>query len=127
MNARVAFDTHAFVKRLEAAGMSVTHAEALADAMGDIVLQSITTKADLREVDLGLRAEMKELSAGLRAEMNELSASLRAEMNELSASLRAEMNEFRKELKDLELRLTLRMLGMTAATIAILASLKILG
>jgi hypothetical protein len=36
------------------------------------------------------------------------------------------MNEFRKELKDLELRLTLRMLGMTAATIAILASLKIL-
>ncbi|HEX8626505.1 MAG TPA: coiled-coil domain-containing protein [Allosphingosinicella sp.] len=105
MNARVAFDTHAFVKRLEAAGMSVTQAEALADAMGDIVLQSITTKADLREVDLGIRAEMKELSA----------------------SLRAEMNEFRKELKDLELRLTLRMLGMTAATIAILASLKILG
>jgi hypothetical protein len=105
MNARVAFDTHAFVKRLEAAGMSVPQAEALADAMGDIVLQSITTKADLREVDLGLRAEMKELSA----------------------SLRAEMNEFRKELKDLELRLTLRMLGMTAATIAILASLKILG
>ncbi|MEA3053438.1 MAG: hypothetical protein QOG72_2341 [Sphingomonadales bacterium] len=105
MNARIAFDTHAFVKRLEAAGMSVPQAEALADAMGDIVLQSITTKADLREVDLGLRAEMKELSA----------------------SLRAEMNEFRKELKDLELRLTLRMLGMTAATIAILASLKILG
>jgi hypothetical protein len=83
--------------------MSVTHAEALADAMGDIVLQSITTKADLREVDLGLRAELKELSAGLRAEMN----------------------EFRKELKDLELRLTLRMLGMTTATIAILATLKI--
>jgi hypothetical protein len=95
--------------------VSLGHAEALADAMGDIVLQSITTKADLREVDLGLRAEMRELSANLRAEMNDL-----------SASLRAEMNEFRKELKDLELRLTLRMLGMTAATIAILASLKIL-
>ncbi len=48
-------------------------------------------------------------------------------MTVLPASLGcAEMNEFRKELKDLELRLTLRMLGMTAATIAILASLKIL-
>lgn len=94
MNARVAFDTHAFVKRLEAAGMSVTHAEALADAMGDVVLQSVATKADLKEVEL---------------------------------SLRSELNELRKELKELELRLTLRMLGMTTATIAILAALKILG
>ncbi|MGA9582046.1 MAG: coiled-coil domain-containing protein [Allosphingosinicella sp.] len=94
MNARVAFDTHAFVKRLEAAGLSVAHAEALADAMGDIVLQSVATKTDLKEVELGLRSEL---------------------------------NELRKELKELELRLTLRMLGMTTATIAILAALKILG
>jgi hypothetical protein len=65
MNVRVAFDTHAFVKRLEAAGMSVPHAEALADAMGDIVLQSIATKSDLREVELSLKAEMKELELRL--------------------------------------------------------------
>jgi hypothetical protein len=114
MNARVAFDTHAFVKRLEAAGMSVTHAEALADAMGEIVLQSIVTKTDLREVDLGLRAEMKELSA-----------SLRGEMNELSAALRGEMNELRKELKNMELRLTLRMGAMLVFVIAILTTLKV--
>jgi hypothetical protein len=93
MNVRVAFDTHAFVKRLEAAGMSVTHAEALADAMGDIVLQSVATKADLKEVEL---------------------------------SLRSELNELRKELKELELRLTLRMGAMITAAIAILAALKIL-
>lgn len=103
MNARVAFDTHAFVKRLEAAGMSVPHAEALADAMGDIVLQSITTKTDLREVDIGLRAEMKELSTSLRAEMNEL----------------------RSELKDMELRLTLRMAAMMVFVMAVISALKI--
>ncbi len=98
MNARVAFDTHGFVKRLEAAGWSVAHSEALADAMGDIVLQSIATKTDLREVETSLRSEIKDVGVTLRA-----------------------------ELKEMELRLTLRMLGMTTATIAILAALKILG
>jgi hypothetical protein len=96
MNARVAFDTHAFVKRLEAAGMSVTQAEALADAMGDIVLQSIATKSDLREVEVNLRSEIKDLGTALRGEM-----------------------------KDMELRLTLRMAAMFAAMVAILAGLKI--
>ena len=107
-------------KRLEAAGMSVPHAEALADAMGDIVLQSITTKTDLREVDIGLRAEMKELSTTLRSEMSELSASLRSEVNELGSNLRSEM-------KELELRLMTRMGAMlaasTALTVAILGTL----
>lgn len=98
MNARVAFDTHGFVKRLEAAGWSVTHAEALADAMGDIVLQSIATQTDLREVETSLRTEIKDVGVTLRA-----------------------------ELREMELRLTLRMLGMTTATVAILAALKILG
>ena len=84
------------VKRLEAAGVSLAHAEALADAMGDIVLQSITTKTDLREVDLGLRAEMKELSTSLRAEM-----------------------------KDMELRLTLRIAAMLVFVMAVISALKI--
>ncbi len=85
MNARVAFDTHGFVKRLEAAGWSVAHAEALADAMGDIVLQSIATKTDLRELEINLRGE----------------------------------------LKDMELRLTLRMAAMLVFVVAVLSALKI--
>ena len=107
MNARVAFDTHGFVKRLEAAGWSVAHAEALADAMGDIVLQSIATRTDLREAETGLRSDLKELSTSLRSEMKELSTSLRA------------------ELKDMELRLTLRMAAMLVFFVAVLSALKI--
>jgi len=118
MNARVAFDTHGFVKRLEAAGWSVAHAEALADAMGDIVLNSIATRTDLREVDIGLRSEMKELSTSLRADMKELSTGLRAEMKELSTGLRAEM-------KDMEIRLTIRMAAMVAFMVAVVGALKI--
>jgi hypothetical protein len=65
VNARVAFDTHAFIKRLEASGMSAAQAEALADAMGDIVLQSIATKTDLRELEINLREELKDLELRL--------------------------------------------------------------
>jgi len=97
MNARVAFDTHTFVKRLEAGGWSVAHAEALADAMGDIVLHSIATTTDLRETEVSLRSEIKQAEVSLRT-----------------------------ELKDLELRLTLRTGGMITAAVAILAALKIL-
>jgi hypothetical protein len=74
MNMRVAFDTHSFVKRLEAAGVSVAHAEALADALGDIVLPSIATKADLKEVELTLRQEMKELELRLTTRMGAMLA-----------------------------------------------------
>ncbi|HEX8449339.1 MAG TPA: hypothetical protein VF652_07095 [Allosphingosinicella sp.] len=100
MNIRVAFDTHAFIKRLEAAGVGAAQAEAFADALGDIVLQSIATKTDLRETEISLRAEIKDLASGLRAEM-----------------------------KDLELRLMTRVGIMLAAsttlTIAVLGSLNI--
>jgi hypothetical protein len=95
MNVRIAFDTHAFIKRLEAGSVSVAHAEALAGALGEIVLQSIATKTDLREVELSLRSEIKDLGTSLRAEM-----------------------------KELELRLTLRTGGMIAAAVAILGAMN---
>jgi hypothetical protein len=65
--------------------VSVAHAEALADAMGDIVLQSIATKTDLRELEINLRGD----------------------------------------LKDTELRLTLRMAAMLVFVVAVLSALKI--
>ena len=72
MNARVAFDTHAFIKRLEAAGMSAAQAEALAVAMGDIVLPTVATKSDVKELGEELRAEMKQLGHDLREGMKDL-------------------------------------------------------
>ncbi|MET1110841.1 MAG: hypothetical protein ABWX67_04850 [Allosphingosinicella sp.] len=86
MNVRVAFDTHAFIKRLEAGGLSVAHAEALADALGDIVLQSIATKSDLREVEVSLRAEIKNLGVTLRAEMNALELRMASRMGVMIAA-----------------------------------------
>jgi alkanesulfonate monooxygenase SsuD/methylene tetrahydromethanopterin reductase-like flavin-dependent oxidoreductase (luciferase family) len=118
MNARVAFDTHAFVKRLEAAGMTETQAEALAGAMGDIVLPAIATESHVKELGRDLRAETKELGRSLRAETKELEHNLRAETKELGHNLRA-------EIRDLELRLTTTLTNRMGAMIAGSAALTV--
>ncbi len=43
----IAFDTHAFVKRLTAAGMPESQAEALADEQSKLIEKQLATKADL--------------------------------------------------------------------------------
>jgi hypothetical protein len=79
----IAFDTHAFVKRLTAAGMPEPQAEALADEQRRLIDDRLATKADLE----ALHAELK------------------------------------RDLAELELRQTIRLGGMMAASIAVVAAL----
>ena len=98
MNTHVSFDTHAFVKRLESSGMATAQAEALADALGDLVFETTATKSDLRELGLTLANDLKTLELKIAG-----------------------------DLKDQELRLMSRLgavvAGSTALTIAILGAL----
>lgn len=51
----VTFDTHKFVKTLEAAGISAPQAEAISNAVKDAHDSAkVATKADLRELELSL-------------------------------------------------------------------------
>ncbi len=43
----IAFDTHAFIKRLTAAGMPETQAEVLAEEQARLIETQLATKADL--------------------------------------------------------------------------------
>jgi triphosphoribosyl-dephospho-CoA synthetase len=87
MNARVAFDTHAFVKRLEEAGMSAAQAEALANALGEIVLDSVATNAGLQEVDRNLRAELRELEHRLTSNLTTRMGSMIAASTALTVAI----------------------------------------
>lgn len=67
----LAFDTHAFVKKLKEAGFSESQAEAQADALikalvqfrKEMHLDELATKRDLRELELRLEAKLAETKA----------------------------------------------------------------
>lgn len=126
------FDTHRAVKKLTGAGFTENQAEALIDAVRD-EQEALATKADLlavradlREEISALRAELKEDIAVLRAELKEDLAVLRAELKDDIAVLRADNNAIRSEMQALELRMTLRLGGLVAAGVAILAVLELI-
>ena len=71
----LAFDTHAFVKKLEAAGFTEAQAEVQAQAIADLVNDQLATKRDLQELETRLEAKLKELEARLTHGMQTLEAS----------------------------------------------------
>ena len=95
--ASVIFDTHAFVKRLTAAGMPVEQAEILADESTRLVGEQVATKQDI---------------ALLRTDLELLRADL--------DRLRSEMTGMEQRIKD---QLTIRLGLIMAGGIAIVATL----
>jgi len=57
----IAFDTHAYVKKLRAVGFSEEQAEVQAQALADIIDERLATKQDLSQ----LQKEIKELEERL--------------------------------------------------------------
>jgi len=56
----VTFDTHAFIRSLESAGMPTQQAEAISSAMRQAQAGAdVATKGDLRETELRLGSELK--------------------------------------------------------------------
>jgi dsDNA-specific endonuclease/ATPase MutS2 len=77
MRMNIAFDTHAYVKRLIAAGVPEAQAEVQAEALSEIALANLATKDDLRE---GLRSVREDLRS-LEERMNtKLESELRKQM-----------------------------------------------
>ena len=67
--ASIAFDTHAFVKELTAAGMPEAQAEVLANCQAKLIDEKLATKQDLKELEDRLRRDMKELELRLKHDL----------------------------------------------------------
>ncbi len=112
----VALDTLAYVRRLESAGVPRAQAEAHADAFAAFAADELATKRDLLEVEARLRSEIRELDIRLNARMDQQDLSLGARMDQLEARLNARMDQ-------LEGPITIRLGGMLAAAIGLVAVL----
>jgi 2-phosphoglycerate kinase len=65
----IAFDTHAFVKRLTGAGMPEAQAEVLADEQRRVIDDRLVTKDDLERVKTEINAETKITVAEIKADI----------------------------------------------------------
>lgn len=77
----LAFDTHAFVKRLTAAGMPEAQAEVLADEQASLIDGRIATKADLVSLvtsihSLASKLDMFATKESVKADLSETKADI---------------------------------------------------
>jgi len=61
----IAFDTHAYVKKLKAVGFTEQQAEVHAETFTEIIENRIATRHDLKELEMILKRDIKELEMRL--------------------------------------------------------------
>lgn len=61
----IAFDTHAYVKKLKAVGFTEQQAEVHAETFTEIIENRLATRHDLKELETILRRDIKELEMRL--------------------------------------------------------------
>ena len=79
----LAFDTHAFIKRLIAAGMPEQQAEVLADQQSRLIDEKPATKEDLAMTEAALRADLSKTESAVRSEILRLETKIEASKSDI--------------------------------------------
>ena len=147
----IALDTLAYARRLRQAGFTEQQAEAQADALAAVMVESLATRTDLQELDLRMQARFariderfarvderfEHLERQMEARFAEQTARFEARFAQFEARfaefearfagidgrITAQGAHFDAKLADLERRLTVRLGGMMVAGIATVSAL----
>jgi len=114
-----AFDTLGYAKRLRDAGVPAQEAEAHAEAAREFIMTELVTKSDLDVTRRELEASMDNREQRMDIREQRLTALITATRHELEAKIQRLESRF----EGMELRLTIRLGGMMAVAVAILAAL----
>lgn len=115
----IALDTLAYARRLRQAGFSEQQAEGQAEALAAVMVDSLVTRPDLREMDLRIEARFAHIDERF-ARIDERFEHLERKMDVRFARQEA---RFDATLADLERRLTMRLGGMMMAGIGAVSAL----
>ena len=121
-----AFDTHAFVKRLTHAGMEEQQAEALVEFQKQLIDDSLATKRDIEGVKASieaLRLATEQSIEGVKASIEALRLRTEQSIEKVKGEVEKLRLEMKKDIKGLELRLTLRLASVIVVTMGIFATL----
>jgi hypothetical protein len=105
MSTALAFDTHAYVKKLRDAGVPEQQAEIQVEAIASLIEERMVTKQDQQLLETNLRRDLKELETRLETRLKELEV------------------ELKHDIKDLEMRLLIRLGGLLVIGIGAIATL----
>ena len=137
---RLAFDTHAFVKRLTQTGMNEQQAEILVECQAQLINDSLATKQDIEEVKRDIEEvkrdieevkqdieEVKRDIEALRLETKKDIEALRLATEQSIEKLRLETKKdietLRTDMQKMELRLTIRLGSAIFVAMGVFATL----
>lgn len=114
----MAFDTLSYARRLKQAGMPEAQAEAVAEATRDAITADAATKADIDRV----RVDLERLEAATKAEFADVMHEIAALRTALKNDIAALDARTTAAMDSLGLRLTIRLGGLIAVGVAVLAA-----
>ncbi len=112
----IAFDTLKFAKRLKEGGFTDQQAETLAQAEAEFIEQNLSTKRDLKELEVALKRDFKELEVALKRDIEELRGGVKRDIDELRADLK-------RDMKEMEYRMTIKLGAMSVVAVGAMATL----
>jgi hypothetical protein len=99
------FDTHAFVKRLTAAGMPEAQAEVLADEQVRLIDDRLATKEDIAKLQAAttmdiarLHEDIAKLQAATKEDIAKLQAATKTDLREMELKIEAKLESFKSEI-----------------------------
>ena len=104
----LAFDTLAYAKKMKAAGFTELQAEVQAEALIEIVEGWLATRQNLKELEVALRLDIE---------------GVRRDIKEMEVALRHDIERVRHDMKEMEQRITIRLGGLIATSIIIIAAM----
>ena len=113
------FNALKYTENLKKSGFSQEQSDKILNVLIEVMDQNLASKTDLKEATKTLRQEMKDIEASLRQEMKDIEASLRQEIAELRQEIKELRTEFHHEMKALEMRMTIKLGSMMAASIVL--------
>ncbi|MYJ12705.1 MAG: hypothetical protein F4086_20585 [Gemmatimonadetes bacterium] len=132
----MSFDTLRAANRLrDEAGFNEVQAAVLVDTFAAGFAERFPTKRDLKGVETALRGDMERMETALRGDMERMETALRGEvkrvetsLEKVETSLRGEIEmlatSVRSDMRDLEHRMTIRLVGLMVLGMGVLLTLQ---
>ncbi len=120
-----AFDTYAYayVKKLKDVGVPEDQAAVQVEALTALIADRMASRSDLADVEIALKRDIKELETALKRDIKELDVKLETRIKELEAKVEIRFKELEAQIKELEMRLTIRLGTIMVVGLGVLAAL----